>query len=409
MPRIADRVKITKKFVDSLEPPGSDEVQDRIIWDSEVPGFGVRVRGDGPSVYVVRYRHNGRNRRMAIDPVGAITPAEARTAALALLGDHARGIDPLRERQAAKVRGVKMKDFAKTYLKRHAEVHKKPHCAHHDALNIKKHIDPALGNIEVQEVTRRQVVNLHHKMAKTPGAANRILALLSKMFSCAVVWGLREDNPVRGVPRYPEKKRSRFLSDAELARLGKALREAEQKKTEAPSVIALFRLLVLTGCRAGEILRLQWPQVDFKAGTIELLDGKTGDRRIPMNAPTRKLLAKLHGARGTSPWVIKGRRIDRPLTSYTRPWQRICIAAELQDVRVHDLRHSNASIGAAAGLSLPVIGAMLGHKSPLTTDRYAHLSDDPIRKASDLVGEKIAAALEARSNRADQEQRSASA
>lgn len=395
MPRYADRMKITKKLVDSIEPPGPDEVQDRIIWDSELRGFGLRVRGDRPPVYLIRYRHNGRNRRMVIDTVGALTPAEARTRAQSLLGDKASGIDPLHERNEAKRRGITIKELGKLYIERHAKVHKKPASAYRDELNIVNHVDPAFGRFPVEEVTRQQIFEWHHRMKKTPGAANHVLALLSKMFSCAELWGFREGNPVRGIPRYKENKRTRFLSDAELARLGEALREAEHHKTEAHSVIALFRLLILTGCRAGEIVGLQWPQVDFKTGAVSLLDGKTGDRKVPMNAPTRLILAKLRTNRGKSPWVIQGRRPGRNLVSYTRPWQRICDEAELDDVRVHDLRHSNASVGAAAGLSLPIIGALLGHASPVTTARYAHLSDDPVRKASDLIGQRIATAMEA--------------
>src|SRR5690606_10037231 len=129
-------------------------------------------------------------------------------------------------------------------------------------------------------------------------------------------------------------------------------------------------------------------------GVIYLLDGKTGDRAIPLNPPTRNLLKELYKDRGDSPWVIKGRRRQRPLVAYGRPWKRICQAAELEDLRVHDLRHSNASVGAAAGLSLPIIGAMLGHASPITTSRYAHLSNDPIQKATNLVGSRIAAAMD---------------
>jgi integrase len=394
MPRLADRKKITKSLVDSITPPGPGEAQDRIIWDSEVPGFGLRVRGDYPPVYVIRYRHNGHNRRMTINTVGAVTPAQARQEALRVLGDKTKGLDPLRERANEKRRQVTVKELGERYLAQHAEVHKKPQSAHHDKLTLAKHVYPAFGGLEVHEVTRRHIADWHHRHLKKPGAANRVLALLSKMFSCAVLWGLREDNPVRGVPRYKENKRTRFLSDAELARLGKVLREAEQNETEYPSIVALFRLLVLTGCRAGELTNLKWPQVDFQSGAITILDGKTGDRILPMNPPTRVILAQLYAQRAESPWVIKGRKTNHPLISYNRPWERVVEAAKLENVRVHDLRHSNASVGAAAGLSLPIIGALLGHASPVTTSRYAHLSNDPIRKASDLIGARIAAAME---------------
>ncbi len=243
---------------------------------------------------------------------------------------------------------------------------------------------------------RLDVVRFHNSLGKTPYQANRVLAVLSKMFNLAERWGLRPDgsNPVRHVDRFRERKRERFLSETELARLGKTLAEAEAAGTERPPTIAAIRLLVFTGCRLSEILSLRWEHVDFERRCLRLADSKTGPRVVPLNAPALKVLAELE--QGDTPWVIRGRKQAAPLVNLGKPWRRIREGAELGDVRIHDLRHSFASVAAGSGHSLVVIGALLGHRQATTTHRYAHLSDDPVRTASEVVGARIEAAMAAR-------------
>ena len=243
-------------------------------------------------------------------------------------------------------------------------------------------------------LARRDIAGLHHRMRPTPGAANRVLALLSKMFNLAEQWGLRPDgsNPCRHVERYRERRMERFLSAEELARLGTVLAEAERTATLPASVIAALRLLIFTGARLGEVLGLRWEHVDFERACLRLPESKTGAKTIYLSPPALEVLQTLrHGS--DSPWVLPGRVPGKPLIELRKAWYRIRAKAGLDDVRLHDLRHSFASVGAAAGQSLPVIGALLGHTQAATTQRYAHLAADPLREASNLIGARIAGAM----------------
>jgi integrase len=221
-----------------------------------------------------------------------------------------------------------------------------------------------------------------------PGVANRCLALLSKMFNLAERWGVRPDNtnPVRHVGKYAESKKERYLTADEFERLAKILSEAENGRTENPFVIAAIRLLVLTGARLGEILSLRWVDVNFEHGMLLLGDSKTGRKTIYLSKPALELLNRLPRLSG-NPYIIVGARQDQHLVNLQKPWGRIRRAAQLADVRIHNLRHSFASIAAASGLSLPVIGKLLGHTKAATTERYSHLAPDPLKAANEAVGQ----------------------
>jgi integrase len=217
------------------------------------------------------------------------------------------------------------------------------------------------------------------------------------MFNLAEKWGERPDgsNPCRHVEKYPEHKRERFLSEVELAQLGDALAKAEQDRSESPFVVAAIRLLVFTGARRNEILTLKWEHVDFERACFRLPDSKTGAKTVHLNAPTLELLSELPRIAG-NPYVIPGERPGAHLVNIEKPWRRIRAQAGLDGLRLHDLRHSFASFGAGAGLSLPIIGALLGHTQAATTARYAHLAADPLKQASERVGREIAAAMKGR-------------
>lgn len=208
-------------------------------------------------------------------------------------------------------------------------------------------------------------------------------------------WGLRPDgsNPCRHVDRFPERKVERFLSSDDLGRLGEVLCQMERTATERPSVIAAIRLLVFTGARLGEILDLQWDHVDLERSCLRLPESKTGAKVIHLNAPAMEVINGIERQAG-SPWVITGRVKGKPLVNLRKPWHRIRKEAGLDTIRLHDLRHSFASAGAAGGLSLPIIGALLGHSQPQTTARYAHLAADPLKQANDMIGQRIAAAMQ---------------
>ena len=264
-----------------------------------------------------------------------------------------------------------------------------------DQVNLRLHVLPVLGSMKAQDVARGDIARFHHTMRATPGAANRVLALLSKMFNLAERWGLRPDHTIHAATSsgMPSRKWSASYPAMSLRDSVGFLLQAEQAGAERPSVIATVRLLTFTGARAGEILGLRWEHVDLVSGCLRLPTSKTGRKVIHLNGPSLAVLSDLAQRRTGNPWVVEGAKPGCPLVNIRKPWHRIREAAGLPDVRLHDLRHSFASVAVAGGLSLPVIGALLGHSQPATTARYAHLAADPLRAAAELIGSRLGAAL----------------
>jgi integrase len=404
------RGKITKRAVDALVPKNGAEV---VLWDQEVRGFGIRARVGGAKTYILHYRaRTGRGaalRKLTIGKHGSPwTPNMARTEAKRLLGLIASGEDPA-ERRATERKALTLAELCDLYLVE-GTTHKKPSTLKADLGRIVHHIKPLLGRVRVDKVARADIERLliDVKAGKTAapkegerkpgsiatggsGVAAQCVALMSTLLAFAVARGLRPDNPARGVKKPPVRKLERFLSEDEIARLAVAL-DAESNRTGNPYPAAAIKLLLLTGGRRGEILGLQWQQVDFERQCLRLPDSKTGAKIIYLNAPALEVLAGLPRTE-SNPHVTPGKYEVAPIGGIDKVWFRVRTAAGLQGVRLHDLRHSFASMGVAGGLTLPIIGALLGHKHPTTTGRYAHLSADPLRAANDLVGLRIAAAM----------------
>jgi integrase len=385
--------KITKRAVDAAKARKTDSY----LWDRELPGFGLKVTPTGRKVYLVQYRlggRKGRTRRFTIGQHGEVTPAFARAEAKRLLGEIAAGRDPAAERDKAKA-DRSLAVALEQFMAEHVKPKLKTSTASEYERTVRLCIVPRLGRRPIGELTRQDIAKLHHGLGHTPYQANRTLALLSKFFGWTEKRGLRPDgsNPCRHVEKYRERRRERFLSQAELARLGDALRQAEQDKSCSPWVIAAVRLLILTGARRNEILTLRWEHVSEEHQSLMLPDSKTGRKAIPVSAPALAVLHDIPRLEG-NPYVICGERTGQHVVNLQKSWRRIRKAAQLDDVRLHDLRHSFASVAASGGQSLVVIGKMLGHSQPATTARYAHLADDPVKAASDAVGRHIAAAME---------------
>ena len=393
--------KITKRTVDSLKAGD-------VVWDGDVRGFGVRCQRRDKT-YVLKCRYQGRQRWLTIGKHGSPwTPEKARKEAVRLLGLIASDKDPAQARDEAK-NDLTVTELCDLYVAEGCSL-KKPSTIANDRGRIERHIKPLLGRKHCRHVTKGDVEQMRNNIAagKTAadiktggygraivtggkGTANKAVSLLGAIFSFAVDRRIRPDNPAHGVRMYPNKRHERFLSPAELTRLGQALTEAESNGTN-PFAIAAIRLLLLTGARRGEILSLRWENVDFDRAYLRLLDSKTGQKLIPLGAPALSVLEALPQV-SVNPHVLPGGREGQPLVNIAKVWRAVRQAAGLDDVRLHDLRHSFASVGAAGGDSLLVIGKVLGHRDIATTARYAHLADDPLRTAADRISKTIAAAM----------------
>ncbi len=378
--------KITKRNVDGLAP----EARERVVWDDDLKGFGVRVHPSGRKVYIVKTRYRGRSVKATIGPHGAVTPAEARTRAAEIITGARAGQDPAGW-NGRDDPSPTMRELGRRFLDEYVPSHCKASTAYEYRRSVELFVDPRIGARRVTDMQRSDIAALHHAMRETPYQANRTLGVLSKMFNLAELWGLRPDgsNPCRHVRRFREEKRERFLSDEEYRRLGEALKEVERDGSETKAAVAAFRLLMFTGCRLSEIQKLRWEHVDLAAGLLRLPDSKTGAKAVPLGGPAVAVLESIDREDG-NPWVIRGRKPGSHLTDLQHPWRRIRSRAGLEDARIHDLRHSFASGGLLVGEGLPMIGKLLGHTQVQTTARYAHLANDPVKSAADRIARRIA-------------------
>ena len=382
--------KTTKRLVDAAEPRDKPYT----IYDGQVPGFGIRVQPGGTKTYVVLYRFAHHRRCVSLGHHGIVTPEQARTSAINILARVRNGEDPAASRQSGG-HVTTVSDLAKRFDEEHIAVRLKPASARSYRDNLRRHVLPTIGNLRAADVARADVAKLHHDLRHSRYQANRSLALMSKMFNLAELWGLRPDgsNPCRHVKKFKEEKRERYLSVDELGRLGEVLRECEQEGIESASVINLVRLLMFTGCRLSEIQTLKWDYVDFENRALHLPDSKTGEKTVHIGAAALECLAGIERI-DDNPWVITGQLSSSHLVNPGKPWRRIRARAGLDDVRIHDLRHTFASMAVSSGEGLPMIGKLLGHTQVQTTARYAHLFNEPVKQAADDVSASIEAALE---------------
>jgi integrase len=375
--------KITIRSAKAMQPKGKEY----FLWDDELKGFGLRCAPSGRKVFVLQYRQDGRTRRMTLGPFGALTPDQARDLARKHRGEVAQGQDPSNDRQKQR-RTPNVSALCDRFLEEHVKVRLAETTQREYASIINNYIRPRLGGLRVDAVTRTDVAELHHAMRDTPYHANRTRSVLSKMFNLAELWGLRPDgtNPTRHVPRYKETPKERFLSPEEIERLWRVLDARVAQGLESVHVATAFKLLMLTGCRRNEIKTLKWSYI--RGDVIWLPNSKTGPRRVHLSASAVQLLSDLPRATGNE-FVIVGEKEGQHATDLQRPWRRIREQAGINDVRIHDLRHTFASYAAMAGYDLPIIGRLLGHTQIQTTARYAHLADAPVRRAADEVDDLL--------------------
>lgn len=384
------KIKITKRSVEALKVTSKDY----IAFDTDLPGFGVRIMPSGKRFFLVQYRRHGRTRRVMIGQFGVVTAELARREATIKLGS-VRGADgdPAALRDADR-QSSSMKELGERFLTQYVPTRCKPSTQAEYRRAVGLFLDPFFAKQHVRSVTTADVAELHGSLSHIPYQANRTLGVLSKMMNLAETWGIRDkhSNPCEDVERYPERKRERFLSPKELQRLGKALTAAEANQTETRYAVAAFRILLLTGCRLSEIQRLEWRYVDLDQKELRLPDSKTGAKTVHLGEAAVELLEALPRLTG-NPYVIAGKKEKAHLTDLQHPWRRIRKAAGLNDVRIHDLRHTFASGGLLVGEGLAMIGKLLGHTQVQTTARYAHLASDPVKQAATKISDRLALAL----------------
>ena len=380
--------RLTKRIVDAAKA----ETKDTYLWDSSLKGFGLKVTPSGRKVYIVQYRIGGRRgriRRVTLGVHGALTTEEARGLAKNALVQVSIGTDPAAENDKARA-DSSMIVLLEKFDEQHIEVKLKPKSQEDYRRNIRLYIKPNLGKLLANEVTRQDVARLHHSLRDKPYVANRVLSVLSKFFNWCEKFGYREEgkNPCRFVDKNKEKRRQRFLSEAEQDRLNKALDDAHAEGLISEYAIYAIRLLSLTGARLGEILKLKWCYVNWENGTLNLPDSKTGEKRIYLNEPAKDILARVI-RQADNPYVVCGSKPGSHIVNLQKSWRRVRSNADLSDVRLHDLRHTFASVAVSSGMSLPLIGALLGHSQPRTTARYAHLASGPMKDAVEKIGAKV--------------------
>jgi integrase len=378
--------KLSKPLIAAINPTD----QDVVVWDSSLQGFGLRAKASGAKTFVIQYRNrSGRSRRLSLGNLGKVTIDQARKEAVRLMGLIATGHDPAEERRM-RLRSETVAQLADVYMRDHCAGRCKPRTIEAHTWLLNKLIKPRLGKRKVLDLGPVDVAKLHAELQSTPYNANRAVGLLRAMLNCAERWEMipRGSNPAAVIKPYPERKRERFLSGDEFKALLDALDAAEANRVVDLYEAAAIRLLVFTGCRLSEITTLEWDSVDLANARIVLERHKTdqyGAKIIPLNAPALQVLIDLP-REPDNPYVIVGREKGKHLINLQKPWRRLRRSAGLDDLRIHDLRHSFASFAIGAGVPLALIGGLLGHRSVQTTARYAHLANDPLKRATEVVG-----------------------
>lgn len=380
-----NKVKLTKRVVESIP---TDPTKRVVVWDTEITGFCVRVYPTGKRTYFLQYRNkNKETHKVKIGVHGPITTELARQKAIELSLNIGAGEDPsVKPKAVVGGSGQSMQDLADKYLSLHAGPKKAPKSYKEDVAKLKNIILKRYASLRVDAISTFDLQKLNSDLQKTPIQANRTMALLRKMFNLAVQWGWRSDNPVTGVDKYKEQKRYRWLDDEESQRLFSALDNYHNQNTANA-----IRLLILTGARKTELLSATWDQFDLEKGVWTKKAHLTKQRKmehVPVSSVVLEILKKMR-EQADSSFLFPGKTPGEYLKDPKKAWDTIRKKAGISDVHIHDLRHTYASHLVSSGLSLSIVGKLLGHTQASTTQRYAHLADAPLREATELLGNKM--------------------
>lgn len=375
--------KITSRSVARFKgEPGKESC----LWDTEIKGFALRVAPSGKRVYIYKFRTpDGRRRNRKLGDETALTAEAARKAVSFWVAGRAQGKPILNAKPI--VQSITVRTLCDLYIEDYAKLHKKAKSIEEDTRYIERDIKPALGHKALSDVGSKDIVRFKGDMSATPVKANRVLALLSKMFNLAEEWEYRDagTNPTRHIRKFKEVPRERYLKPGELERLEKVMQDAEINEWTSQPVIDAIRVLQMTGARLREVLNMQWDYLDLRNGQIHLPDSKTGRKTLFLSNKAKRYISDIK-PKLDNPYVFPGQRQGSQLINIQKPWRLIRERAQLSDVRLHDLRHTYASLAVAQNLSLPIVGKLLGHKSSKSTERYAHLYTDVMAAAAKKVG-----------------------
>lgn len=385
--------KLTEATVAALQPDG----RDRVIFDSLLSGFGVRLTPAGGRIFIAQARAAGVKRRVTVGTHPEMKVAAARDAARLMLDDMRAGKNPVVERQirreALTAGDVTISDLADRWMAEVVRPKRKPRTLDDYERIVGQRIKPELGHVAVRALSWQMVNQFHSGMARTPRRANYVVSTLRALLNFAERVGIRppHSNPCKGVEFFRERARERFLSEAEIGRAAEAIATAEGEGVIGPHAAAGLRLALFTGARSGEVTAIKWEHVDWERKLARLPDSKTNEpRTIHLSEAA---LEVLRGLPRVQPFVIAGAKPGAPFQNLGRSWIVARKYAGLNDVRLHDLRHSYASLAAGRGVSLQMIGKLLGHKVHATTARYAHLAKDQVSAVNDELGNAMMAAI----------------
>ena len=376
-------MKLNKTNISALKSTDKD----KFYWDDDLKGFGLRVSPQGKKSFIVQYRKNGRSKRIRIGQFGRITAFNARRDARILLGEIAQGNSPA-DKARVKRNSPTFDEVAQRFIKDHIELRLKPNTQLDYKQILRRYLIPTFGPRRVSDIAYKDIYELHLKLKDKPTQANRCVSVLSKILNMCSRWGYRNgmENPCVQIERYKEKKHNRFLDQDELSRLWATLDQYEQSKEISRYAVFAFRLLILTGCRLGEIRTLKWGYI--KGNHIEFPDSKTGYKRLPINNEVIAILGTIPKQENNE-YVICGSVEGQPVINLQKSWRRIRAKAALDEVRIHDLRHTFASHAVMGGTSLAIVSKLLGHSQIATTMRYAHLADKELLEASQNIGSNL--------------------
>ena len=375
---------LNDKFIKSLPTP---ENKHKIFWDDRLIGLGIRITNNNTRSFVLRYVINGRERKYTIGGYPELSCTAAKEMATKLKGEVIKGHDPLDEKKIMSNMPT-FKEFSVDFLKAKERILRKSTLEDYRKYFLEGHIFPKFSSRKIDSITKKEIEMFHASFAKTPRMGNRTLQLLGVMFNTAVSWGIVEKNPIQGIKKFSEQKRERYLSQEEVLHLMKAL-DTEVDQTNSNIV----RLILLTGSRKSEVLSARWQDFNFffdekKKKWIGVwtkpafLTKQNKSSRIPLNQWTIDILRSMERR---SDFLFPNDQTGKHTLDIKRFWKKICLKSGIKNARIHDLRHTFASILISKGVPLEVIMPLLGHANIKTTQRYSHLLDENLKQATEKL------------------------